>query len=60
VVKNEQTPFVNRKADGRPETKATKGSENIHQNQTYLYKIKFSNITIQLFNRILTRMWKRY
>jgi len=26
VVKDEQTPFVNRKADGLPEAKATRGS----------------------------------
>ena len=28
VVKDEQTPFVNRKADGLPEAKATTGSVN--------------------------------
>ena len=39
MVKDEQTPFVNRKADGLPEAKATKGSVDFSFSLTHVHGI---------------------
>ena len=56
VVKGEQTPFVNRKADGQPEAKATIGSVDFSFSLTLFHGICQRTNDITLWNKRFKRL----